>query len=177
MSVEEYLAWEVTGPIQPEYVGGYAFFTRTLEDLTSAHSLIKGNLAAKLYGAAALHQARVLNGQFLLRIGQDFLCPDVMVLPLNAPQHEQYGVSPSLLAEVLSPSSAQNDRVGKYAMYTSIPTLRTYLIAEQNERRVYLYQREGDDWRPQELVEEGEIHIPCLGLSLNLDELYEDVTV
>lgn len=151
------------------------FQSRSLDDLTQAHSRIKGNIAAYVHWAARQRGAWAYAGQFLLRIGDNFLCPDVMVVPDENVQCEAYASAACFLAEVLSPSTAQNDRIGKYAMYTSIPTLQTYLMAEQDERRVYPHQREGTEWVLRELVGEGEIHIPCLGLRISLDDVYAGV--
>ena len=59
---------------------------------------------------------------------------------------------------------------------TCIPTLQTYLIVEQDERRVYVYQESLDgSWAMQELIGQGEMPLPCPGRTLTLDEIYDGV--
>jgi len=52
-----------------------------------------------------------------------------------------FETSPCLLVEVLSGSTAHNDRPTKYQVYTAIPALQTYLIVSQDTRHVVEYQR------------------------------------
>nr|WP_246580771.1 Uma2 family endonuclease [Deinococcus aestuarii] len=77
-----------------------------------------------------------------------------------------------MLVEVLSQSTASHDRFGKYGVYIAIPSLQTYLIVEQKERRVYAYGRQAGGWTLQDLSGSGGIEIACLGRSLTLDEIY-----
>jgi Uma2 family endonuclease len=49
--------------------------------------------------------------------------------------------NPVLLAEVLSPSTADYDRGGKFGHYRQIPSLREYLVIWQSEARVEQHQR------------------------------------
>lgn len=74
-----------------------------------------------------------------------------------------------------SPSTAGHDRFGKYGMCTAVASLQTYLIVEQKERRVYAYTRQADKWHLDDLIEEGETQLPCLGRRLSLDEIYARV--
>jgi Uma2 family endonuclease len=108
-----------------------------------------------------------------------FYYPDVMVVcaPANLDPQAMYETAPCLLIEVTSRSTAQNDRLAKYAAYMALPSLQTYLIVEQAERRVYAYQREGKAWRLEELASSGSVNLPALGRSLTLDEIHADVPV
>lgn len=77
--------------------------------------------------------------------------------------------------EVPPDSTASHDRVARYGMYTAIPSLQTYLIAEQTEHRVYTYTRGVSGWTLQELAGQGSVNLPCLGQTLTLDEVYAGV--
>lgn len=91
------------------------------------------------------------------------------------PRDQYAETAPCLLVEVLSRGTANIDRHAKYAAYTALSSLHTYLIAEQTERRVYAYQRQGESWKLTEYVGEGVIPLPCLGMELTLDEIYAGV--
>lgn len=184
MSVEEYLRTEEGSPFKREYVGGFVYAlhgsTRAQAGTTQAHAEICSNLLAALHPSAKAGGCRIYVADMKLRIEDVnvFYYPDLMVV-CDGPRNPDatYETAPCLLVEVISKSTAQNDRLGKYAAYTALPSLQTYLIVEQAERRVYAYQREGKAWRLEELASSGSLDLPCLGRSLTLDEIYADVPV
>ena len=55
--------------------------------------------------------------------------------------------NPTLIAEVLSPSTEADDRGGKRQSYQTIPTLQHYLLVFANEPRAELYTRGEQGWR------------------------------
>ncbi|WP_231881578.1 hypothetical protein [Deinococcus puniceus] len=59
-------------------------------------------------------------------------------------------------------------------IHTALPSLHTYLMVEQAERRVYAYSRslDGGEWQLTELSGNNSIHLPCLDQTLSLDEIY-----
>ncbi|SMB82095.1 Uma2 family endonuclease [Deinococcus hopiensis] len=185
MSVEEYLRTEEGSPVKREYVGGFVYplhgWTRAQAGATRAHVLITGSIAAALRGAARKQGCLVYSSDMKLRVeaSNAFYYPDVMVVctPQNPDAQTTYETAPCLLVEVTSKSTAQNDRLAKYAAYTALPSLQTYLIVEQTERRVYAYHRQGETWKLQELASSGSIELPCLSYALTLDEVYADVPV
>ncbi|WP_226342386.1 Uma2 family endonuclease [Deinococcus sp. AJ005] len=141
------------------------------------HSLISGNIFGTLYGPARKAGRRIHQSDMRLSVeaSSSYFYLDVMLVCDTASSQRLAEIAPCLLVEVLSPSTAANDRVGEYAMYTAIPSLQTYLIAEQNERRVYAYQRDGQQWNLSEVSGSGEVQIPCLGRVLSLDDIYGGV--
>ncbi|WP_345457361.1 Uma2 family endonuclease [Deinococcus aluminii] len=147
------------------------------EDGTSAaHNLIMGNVLGTLHLACLRLGYRLFSSQFKLHLLQQaaFYYPDVMACP-GEPKHDFYATAPCLLVEILSERSEWIDRHAKYCAYTALPTLQTYLIVEQDERRVYAYQREGGKWALTELVGQGSLPLRCLGRTLTLDEIYAGV--
>ena len=86
-------------------------------------------------------------------------------------------LNPSLIAEVLSPSTEAYDRGDKFALYRQIPSLREYLLVSQDRALVELYERgEGGRWI---LTEYGALTdvvvLPSIGCSLPLGEIYDKV--
>jgi Uma2 family endonuclease len=56
-------------------------------------------------------------------------------------------LNPVLIAEVLSPSTERYDRVGKFAMYSGIASLREYVLISQSKVHVERYfRRPGGKW-------------------------------
>ena len=181
MSVEEYLRTEESSPVKREYVGGFVYplhgVTRAQAGASQAHTRIVRNLLVGLDAAARRLDCRLHASAMRLRIAStnSFYYPDVMAVCGQPVEDAYFETAPCLLIEVLSPRTARIDRQAKYAAYTALPSLQTYLIVEQTERRVYAYQRQGSVWKLEELASSGSLDLPCLGHSLSLDEIYADV--
>lgn len=175
MGLEEYLRSEEHSPFKREYVAGFVYPLHAQAGVSEPHSLITTNIIGSLFQEAKRRKCRLHGGEMRLQVDNAMFYPDVMLLCREPGPSRLYVTDPCLLVEVLSPSTAANDRVGKYAMYTGIASLQTYLIVEQTERRVYEYQRAGDEWRLREVAGQGEVGVPCLDLGLSLDDIYGGV--
>lgn len=107
--------------------------------------------------------------------------PNVVVV-CGAPEfadaaHLDTLLNPTLLVEVLSPSTEAYDRGRKSAGYRTLPSLQAYLLVSQDEPRVELFAREaGDLWVLREAVgREAELPIGAIGCTLSLRSIYERV--
>ncbi|WP_019588255.1 hypothetical protein [Deinococcus apachensis] len=76
---------------------------------------------------------------------------------------------------MIEPRSSFVDRCVKYHASTALPSLQTYLIAEQHERHVSLCGREGGEWVLTGYEGQGVIPLPRLNTSISLDEIYAGV--
>ncbi|TSA86423.1 Uma2 family endonuclease [Deinococcus detaillensis] len=178
LSVEDYLRTEELSPVKREYVGGFVYplhgAARAQAGTSKNHVTITGNIHYALTLASRRAGCRLSASDMKLRIEDSnaFYSPDVMVAcgPDNGEAY--FETEPCLLVEVLSKGTASVDRHAKYQAYTAIPSLQTYLIVEQNERRVYAYGRSVKQWQLSELVGQADIALPCLNRSLSLDEIY-----
>lgn len=177
MSVEEYLRTEEKSPVKREYVAGFVYPLYAQAGASRRHSGIAMNIAATLHPHARKQGCRLHLADMRLRIDAQnaFYYPDVMLVCDTATGSDMAETAPCLLVEVLSPSTAQIDRVGKWAMYTALPSLQTYLIVHQDERRVVEYARAAEGWQMREVVQEGGVSVPCLGLTLTLEDVYGGV--
>ena len=181
MSVEEYLRTELDSPVKREYVDGFVYpshgATRAQAGTSKAHMRITLNFALALDAKATRAGCRFYAAEMKLRIEgrNSFYYPDVMVVCGEDNGEDYYGSAPCLLVEILSKRTAAIDRHAKYHAYTAIPSLQTYLIVSQTERRILAYQRGGDGWRLTEYDGTGDIPLSCPGHTLTLDEVYQGV--
>ena len=91
--------------------------------------------------------------------------------------------TPTFVAEVLSPSSLALDLNIKAAEYMSLPSLEAYLVAAQDEARMWLWQRPaGSDGHrpfpkhPEELSgPQAVLALACLGVSAPLPDIYSGI--
>jgi Uma2 family endonuclease len=86
-------------------------------------------------------------------------------------------LNPLLLVEVLSKSTADYDRGGKFEHYRTLLSLQEYLLVAQERCHVVHYTRQPDDtWLLAETSEiADQIHLPSLDCTLALSEVYAKV--
>lgn len=85
-------------------------------------------------------------------------------------------LNPSVLIEVLSPSTESYDRGRKFQHYQTIATLREYILVSQSEMRVERFSRSGDTWTLRTYA--GSDAVMCIdaaGLVVPLQEIYQRV--
>jgi Uma2 family endonuclease len=77
--------------------------------------------------------------------------PDVVIR--CAKETNRYAFrSPCFILEVLSPSTADKDRREELDAYSKAPTLKTYVLVAQDEKRVEIYERRRWNWTYVEIV-------------------------
>jgi len=105
--------------------------------------------------------------------------PDVAVV-CGTPQFEDAQVdtllNPTLLIEVLSPSTEAYDRGSKFAHYRKIASLREYLLVAQDQPNIERYVRQGDVWILSEVTGiEATMSLDSIDCVLSLREVYDKV--
>lgn len=145
---------------------------------TERHQIIVANLMAALRTLARARGCRVLPGLGLLNDEIDSYAPIPDVVARCGPVLDGgYARDPVLLAEVLSPSTMNNDRGRKVDFYHTLATLRTTLVVYQDEVRVEAWQRNAaGEW--QQIVRKSRsdvLALPELEGELTLSDIYEDV--
>lgn len=174
VSAEQYLAEEQARAYKCEYVDGqvYAF-----AGATDRHNRVIMNVSGHLWTATRRGPCQTYTTDMKLRIQTNlthrFYYPDVMVACKEGDTHQLYKTAPSLLVEVMSPSTVNTDRREKLPAYQSIPELHDYLVIDPDERYVERYRRDAESWWVHEYRDDGVIKLPYLGLELTLNDIYE----
>jgi Uma2 family endonuclease len=123
---------------------------------------------------------RVHREQFVFIPGKPSVVPDAVLTCDLADWDEDTHLrpfkirSPLIVVEVLSPSTEQFDRTEKFARYKLCPTLEVYILVNQYEPHIEVYQR-SRDWQPELYVADQIVQFDHLDLELPLDALYEGV--
>lgn len=83
-------------------------------------------------------------------------------------------LNPLVIIEVLSPSTCDYDRGGKFAHYRSISGLQDYLLVDPDNVLVERYHRLGrDEWHLQVHTNPTDaLSLTALGVKLSIQELY-----
>lgn len=176
---EEYFALEVKSEVRHEYFEGEVF---AMAGASVAHNVIKGNFIAGLRPGVRQRGCKYVDENVRLAVQEAsfYTYPDVMVSCDPADRREAYTWrQPMLIAEVLSPSTAEYDRTTKFYKCQKMPSLRHYLLISQSAWTVEWFRRdEAGQWIYTLLAgTDDTLEIPDLGLMLPLRELYEDTNV
>jgi Uma2 family endonuclease len=102
--------------------------------------------------------------------------PDVTVLcgPARHDAEDPLAISnPSLIIEVLSPSTEDYDRREKFEHYKSLETLEQYVLISHREHSVEVWTRGDDDRWTSAIVRDGQVAELAVGARLDVHELYE----
>jgi len=180
MSADQYLASERTSGVRREFVNGLVY---AMTDANQKHNVIAGNLYRALGDHFDGKPCLAFIESFKVRIqsANCFYYPDVVIACSGLSDESDYTEEPVLIAEVLSPSTANVDRREKLNNYLSISSLQEYLIVHQKHKRVEVYQRsETGVWSLTEFIS-GEILTLCAttgeALEFDVDRLYRNTTV
>lgn len=105
------------------------------------HGQIVSNLMAVFRGQVDPQQWSVI-ADFGVDAGPGTLrYPDVMIERAGASANDDTTTEPVLLAEILSPTTAEVDLGDKAAEYLQLPSLLAYLVFAQNEHKAYVWLR------------------------------------
>lgn len=173
LSVEEYLATELSSEIKHEYVGGHIY---AMTGASIAHNLIALNLAsalrAHLRGGPC--QVFVSDVKVRLRVAEQevFYYPDVFVACRQDEDARDYRRFPNTVIEVLSDATERTDRREKFLAYQTIESLYEYVLVTQDEPRLTVFRRD-NGWRSEDVGAEGTLALPSLRFSMPVAGVYE----
>jgi len=178
MTIQEYLAWEREQTERHEYFSGEVFLQA---GGTRRHSLISTNVATIIGGMLKSEECEAHGSDMRVHVEATgyHAYPDVLVVcPPVQGNSDDVISNPILLVEVLSPSTADFDRGGKFGHYRQIPALKEYLVLWQDEARVEQHTRTPDGlWLLREIAGvESTVHLESIGKSLSLTDVYDKVS-
>jgi Uma2 family endonuclease len=178
LSVEDYLAGELTSHVKHEYSGGYVY---AMAGGRNTHNTIAGSFFGASYTRLRGRPCQPFNSDTKVRVRfpshTRFYYPDGMVVCDRNSGNETFQDRPVVIAEVLSPSTRRTDEGEKREAYLTIPTLSAYLLIETSQPRVVVHHRTPDGGFVPHVYEGTDAVVPLdvIGTELPLAELYERV--
>jgi Uma2 family endonuclease len=177
-TAEEYLAFERASEEKHEFIGGHVYL---MTGASRKHNLIVFNLAMTLGNQLRNRPCEAYVNDMRVRVkGQDYTYPDVAVV-CDSPAFEDADLdtllNPTLLMEVLSPSTEQYDRGKKFESYRALGSLRDYVLISQDRPHIehYVRQNEGT-WLFSEVNGlDASLELASVGCTLTLADIYEKV--
>ncbi|MCL4247536.1 MAG: Uma2 family endonuclease [Anaerolineae bacterium] len=178
-TVAQYLDYERGSNVKHEFLDGSVY---AMTGASKVHNTITFNLGSHLgpqmrgrgcQGFASDMRVRTPSGLYaypdmsivcgtpdvVKEVGQDTLC------------------NPTVLFEILSPSTQAYDRGEKFRHYRSLPSLQAYVLISQSEPHIEHYARQsGDSWLLSEANGlAASVALESIGCTLSLGEIYLNV--
>ena len=102
--------------------------------------------------------------------------PDGMVVCSPVDPTAKVVHDPVVIFEVLSPSTAAKDRIVKAREYQATPSVKRYVMLEQERIGATVLARAQDGWSALVLKDDDTLDMPEIGLAIPLAEFYEGLT-
>jgi Uma2 family endonuclease len=176
---EQYLEIDRCAERKSEYFDGEMF---AMAGAPEAHNRIVWNLIMLLGQQLAGRPCQGYPRDLRVRIdptGQ-YVYPDVTVVcgePQFLDQRRDTLLNPTLIVEVLSPSTASFDRGFKFDHYVALDSLREYVLVASDRMSIEVFSRRPDDrWLLAKAIgAEDSIELESIGCRLKLADVYHRV--
>lgn len=179
LTEEAYLAFEASSPIKHEYVRGTIY---AMTGGTEAHNLLASNTLSALLVQVRRRPCKVYNSDQRVNVTATglYAYPDVTVVcgqALFSDKPRKTLINPTVIIEVLSPSTERYDRGMKFKQYRMIPTLQDYLLIAQDEYHIEHYTRqEHGEWLLREAIgPAAHLTLHSIECVLTLEDVYDKV--
>ena len=180
MTPEAYLAFERAQlDAKHEFLNGDVI---AMAGASRQHNRIVTNLVVSLGSQLRGRPCDVYSSDMRVKIPTTglYTYPDVIAM-CHDPQFEDEALdtllNPSVIIEVLSPSTEAYDRGIRFAHYRSIDAMQIYILIAQDKPQVEIFRRQGKrDWLLS-VVEglDARVSLESIGCELALAEVYERV--
>ena len=174
---EEYLDLERSSEIRHEYLDGFVY---AMAGESPAHSTIYFNLAVTVGTQVKDTPCRGFSPNMKVRAGKSglYAYPDLMIVCGEPILHDERGdviANPTVIFEVLSPSTEVYDRGEKFLRYrTEIETLQDYVLVAQDRPLIEHFSRQTDGAWLQSKINglAGVLALPSIDCRIALADVY-----
>ena len=179
ISEEEYVRLEEKSARKHEYLDGRVY---AMAGGTPAHSAVGTNITIALGSRLRGESCRPFNSDLRVKVEATGLrtYPDVTVVcpPERYDELDPNSLlNPTVIFEVLSPSTEQYDRTDKFDALKQIPSLRDYVLVSP-ERVEHLRPGEGGEWILESYTQRSQVlALASVGVEVPLDEIYDRLEV
>jgi Uma2 family endonuclease len=182
-TLQEYLQFEEESEVRHEFHEGILY---PVAATSRAHNEIVQNLSGEIRSKIRGKGCKVYAENVKLQLVENgkYVYPDLILTcderDLNTQYSEFIIRYASLVIEVLSKSTEDYDRNGKFKLYQQIPSIQYYLLVDSRTQIADLYSRNDNSntWLYQTFTERTDIiDFPKLNFQISLDDIYQDLTL
>ena len=176
LTVEEYLRFEKESLEKHEYYKGEIF---SMAGASARHNVIFSNLFSELGSQLKGNACRPYGSDLRIHIPENsmFTYPDISIIcgeiiPSDADSDS--AVLPIILIEILSPSTRDYDRGGKFRLYRDIPSLKEFILIDSETICIEAFRiNQQGHWELEEhRSHENTLDLPTVRVSMSLREIY-----
>ena len=181
ISASDYLEAERIATEKHEYYQGEIF---AMSGVSLKHNIIFSNLFTAVGNKLKGKECRPFGSDLRIHIPKNTLYtyPDLSIIcgePRLTDDEFDTATNPTVIFELLSASTRNYDKGGKFTLYRDIDSLNEYILIDSEKIHVEKYIRHADNsWQLTEYKSfESAFEISSIGLLLSLSEVYRDVAV
>lgn len=179
-TLEQYWIAEDAADVRHEYRDGILY---AMAGGSAQHVWITGNVFGSLHNALKDRPCRVASRDMRVYAAslQSVMYPDVVVacepIQMASATGNATITNPTLIVEVLSPSTERKDRGWKFKAYQTIPSFQQYVLVSKTAPFVELFTRSAEGFWMYKFFDglEAEADLSSIGVSLPLSEIYSRV--
>jgi Uma2 family endonuclease len=174
MTLDDFLAWEdQQADERHEFVQGETF---AVVGARRVHGRVVMNLGRHLGNALEGSPCEVFAETMQLQVEQNLFYPDLFVTcdPRDLAT-ERVFTAPSLIIEVLSPSTGNYDRSLKFALYRRLASLKEYVLVDPETRRVESFRLTDIGWLLRDMSDDAVLTLASLGCELAMADVFAGV--
>lgn len=176
VSPEDYLARERASEGRHEFVHGRIV---AMSGGTREHSLIAARIITALSNALGDRPCEVYTADMRIKTADRYTYADVSVVcgPAELEDgHSDTLLDPTVIIEVLSPSTEAYDRGDKFTSYRTLHSMTDYLLVAQDKIRVeHLHRQPDGAWLLTECAQGDRLVLGRIGCTLAIDDIYRNV--
>jgi len=176
---QDYLALERKSETRSEYYKGEIF---AMSGASREHNLIAGNVNAEIRDQILDRPCESYPSDMRVSIEATglYTYPDVSVV-CGEPRFQDSEVdtllNPTVIIEVLSPTTEAYDRGVKFRHYRRIGSLREVVLISQDRMMVERFTRRGNDWVLSDITDPDQVlKLESIGCRIPLNRIYAKVT-
>ena len=181
LTEEEYLLFEKASLEKHEFFKGEVF---AMAGAGARHNVIFSNLFIAIGIQLRGKSCKPYGSDLRIHIPENTLYtyPDISIICgeiIPSKTDPDTAVQPTVLIEILSPSTRNYDQGIKFRLYREIPTLKEFITVDSESVRIEAYRINGQgNWELKDLrVLEDLLSIRSVGVSLSLNEIYEGTKI
>jgi len=170
-SLTEFLEWEDRQELRYEFDG---VEPSAMTGGSLRHAAIQRNLAMAIGSRLRGKPCQFFGSDLKIQVAENSSrYADGSVLCSDLNPSLKIVRNPIVIFEVLSPSTAAKDRIVKAREYHATPSVKRYVLLEQDLIGATVHVRAQDGWRVLVLKDDDPLDMPEIGLAIPLAEFYE----
>ncbi|MDQ0638501.1 Uma2 family endonuclease [Pedobacter sp. W3I1] len=179
-TIEEYLEMEKASTVKHEYFQGEIF---AMSGATFNHNLIFSNIFGPLFFKLKGSKCIPFGSDMRMNISENtlFTYPDISIYCNEIKHLSEDGdtiLQPTVIIEILSPSTKNYDRGKKFNLYKDIPSLKEYIMIDSESVLVEAYYIDDEqNWVLHKHEEISDIlNLVSMGFDVALTDIYNHIS-